>query len=565
MATEVIYNTALYIRLSIMDSGKKDVESIINQQEMLEQYVAQHPELTFTKAFVDNGESGVDFHRPAWNNLIRECKAGKINCIVIKDLSRLGRNYIETGDYLERIFPMLGIRLIAVTDDYDSLNLTNGKRLISSLKNLVNDIYAKDISRKVCAAMLTKQKNGEFIGGMACYGYLKDKHNKNKLVLNPETAPIVLQIFEWKTEGLGNTAICQRLEAEGIPSPNKYKYLKGILKKPKFANSVWIAETIANILRNTAYLGHMSQGKMKEALYAGQPKRAIKREDWIIVKDTHAPIVPQELFDTVNTILDERKANYVANYGKHDYLGKITSILKGFVFCAECGRALKRRSMVNKKFRKVSWRFECRMYRTHKTCTQKSISEPDLYTIVYEAIKVQLSICVDIASVISKLNRESSYKSRLALFDIEIEETEKELRRIATLRQSVYEDYVTQLVTASEYQFANDKYNADIALQTETLEIIKNAKAECSQNTAPKNKWLATYNRFTESKELTTEMAQALIERIEVHENRNVQIAFKFRDGFEALTTAISEYQNVLESGRSAKAELLDCATEVAV
>jgi len=526
------YSTALYIRLSIMDSGKKDGESIINQQEMLEQYIASRPELALREIFVDNGETGVDFHRPAWTDLMNKCHAGKINCIVLKDLSRLGRNYIETGDYLERIFPMLGVRLIAVTDGYDSLSLTNGERLVSSLKNLVNDIYAKDISRKVCAAMLTKQKNGEFIGGAACYGYLKDEGNKNKLVLNPETAPIVRQIFEWKAEGLGNTVISQRLESLGTPSPNKYKYLKGILHKPKFADSVWIPETIARLLRNTAYLGHMSQGKMKEALYAGQPKREMKRENWIIVENTHEPIVSQELFDAANAVLNTRKAHYDANYGKHNHLDKTTSILQGQVFCAECGRALKRRSNVNRKTNQVSWSYECRMFKTHKTCAKKSISESDLYAAVYEAIRVQLDICVDVSGAIDKLNRESSYKSRLARHDAQIEEIEKELRRITTLKRAVYEDYVAKLLTASEYQFANNKYNADIAEQSERLEIAKNTREEFSANTTTKNRWFATYSRFADCKELTADMAKVLVERIDVHEGHKIEVVFKFRDEY---------------------------------
>jgi len=293
-----------------MDSGKREGESIINQQELLEHYITKHPELTLKKVFIDNGKTGVDFCRPAWNELMQECRAGKINCIVVKDLSRLGRNYIETGDYLERIFPMLSIRLIAVNDCYDNTSLDNGAWLISGLKNLVNDIYARDISRKVCAAMRIKQKNGDFIGASAAYGYLKDSCNKSKLVVNPETAHVVRQIFEWKAESVGNIAICRWLSTQDIPSPSKYKYQKNILKNPKFAYSTWIPETISKIIRNTTYLGHMSQGKVKEALYESKPRRKIKREDWIVVKNTHEPIVTQELFDAANAVIDERRRKY---------------------------------------------------------------------------------------------------------------------------------------------------------------------------------------------------------------------------------------------------------------
>ena len=545
--TEAVYNTALYIRLSIMDSGKKDSESIINQQELLESYIAQRSEFKLYDIFIDNGETGVDFMRPAWSSLMKECRAGKVDCIVIKDLSRLGRNYIETGDYLERIFPMMGIRLIAVTDNYDNLNLTNGERLVSGLKNLVNDIYAKDISRKVCAAMRTKQKNGEFIGSLACYGYLKDSQNKNKLVINPETAPVVRQIFEWKAEGVGNTTICQRLEAQGVPSPSKYKYLKGIVKSPKFANRVWIAESVARILRNTTYLGHMSQGKHKGALYESKPLKEVRRDDWIIVENTHESIVSQELFDTVNTVLEEKNVQYKETYGRHNHLKRPSSVLQGLVFCAECGKALKRLNSVNNKKDKISWHYECRLYKSLKHCAKKSIGEADLYDAVYGAIKLQLQACGDISSVIDKLNHEHSYKAGLSRYDAEIEDAEKEIRRIESLRKAIFEDYATKLITASEYKFANEKYTADADKLQEHLKQAKLARSQHSQDTSVNNKWLATFKKFIDDKELTTEMTKTLIERIDVHEGHNIEIAFRYQDEFVALSSMLNKNLGVSE------------------
>lgn len=289
----VIYNTALYVRLSLMDLGKTNNDTVINQEGLLRNYVEEHPELSLKDVFVDNGETGVNFDRPAWNDLMRECRRGEINCIVIKDLSRLGRNYIETGDYLERVLPVLGVRLIAVNDRYDSINLSNGERLVSNLKNLVNDIYAKDISRKVSAAFHTKQKKGVFIGNQAPYGY--EKPRKNIIVPNPETAPIVRKIFKWKAEGFGTAKICEMLEEQGIPSPG---------------NGLWHRKTVKNILQNPVYLGHMAQGKAFCSLAQGIPYRKTKREEWVIVQDTHEPIVSRELYDEANAVIDARKAAY---------------------------------------------------------------------------------------------------------------------------------------------------------------------------------------------------------------------------------------------------------------
>jgi len=296
-ARSVTYNTAIYMRLSVLDSGQKNSESILNQQAMLERYIAEHPEFTLTSVFVDNGESGVDFLRPAWRDLMHECKAGSINCIVVKDLSRVGRNYIETGELLENILPLLGVRLVAINDNYDNLHITQNGQLIVNLKNLVNDIYAKDISRKVSAALHTKKANGVFIGSHAAYGYMKSSENKGVLVIDPETAPIVRRIFKWKAAGAGDALICRRLNNAGILAPNHYRLTKGMVKSERYRTCVWMGKTIQVILRNPVYLGHMAQGKHVAALYEGKPARRTPPHEWVIVKGTHEPIVTQDLFD----------------------------------------------------------------------------------------------------------------------------------------------------------------------------------------------------------------------------------------------------------------------------
>jgi DNA invertase Pin-like site-specific DNA recombinase len=270
----------------MVDSGKSDGESIINQQEMLEQYVGTRPELNLKKVFVDNGETGVDFIRPAWNDLMRECRTGKINCVVVKDLSRVGRNYIETGELLDKIFPLLGVRVIAVNDGYDNINLTTGEQLVANLKNLVNDIYSKDISRKVSASALSMRKQGLFNGAYPMYGYLKDPADKHKIIVDPETAPIVRQIFGWKADGLGSAAIARKLNEAGILSPNTYRFRKGIVKNPKYEQSLWSIPNITSILRSPMYLGHMTQGKSTKSIAEGKTtKKRVAESDWVIVEN----------------------------------------------------------------------------------------------------------------------------------------------------------------------------------------------------------------------------------------------------------------------------------------
>jgi DNA invertase Pin-like site-specific DNA recombinase len=535
------WNTALYLRLSIFDSGKKDGESILNQQAMLESYVAERPELTLKAVFSDNGETGVDFLRPAWNDLMAECRAGRINCIVMKDLSRLGRTYIETGEYLDTTFPALGVRVIAVNDHYDNINLTNSERLVANLKNLVNDIYAKDISRKVSAALHQKQKQGAFIGNYAAYGYLKDPTDKNKIIVDPETAPIVRQVYRWKADGMGTAQICRRLDEAGILAPCSYRLKLGIVKDQRYANTKWTIKAVKGMLSNPVYLGNMAQGKHIGSLAEGRVRGRAKADDWVIVVGTHEPIVTQEIYDAVQQIMRERTEQYYAVQGRYTHFEKPEMLLKGLVFCADCGRPLYRYKSVTGNGKYCDWVYLCRTNETLKTCPQKYIHEEDLNAAVYGAIRAEIQKSVDIRGIIDKLNRESGHKSRLARFDAEIEETERELKRIVSLRQAIYEDYATKLISASEYQFATEKYTADSERLQARLDAAKRDKAEFTQSSTPVNKWLAAFTRFMDAQELTAEMAQALVECVEVSNRDRVTITFKFRDEF----AAISEYAEV--------------------
>jgi len=535
------YNTALYIRLSVMDFGRNDSESVVNQEELLRSYVDEHPDLIFRDIYTDNGETGTNFDRPKWLNLMRECRQGNINCIIIKDLSRLGRNYIETGEYLESILPMLGVRLIAVNDRYDSLNLSNGERLVSNIKNLVNDIYTKDISRKVIAAMHTKQKNGEFLGGFASYGYLIDPMDRRKIVVNPDTAPIVRRIFEMKAENMGNGTICQVLNGENIPCPQKYRYIKGFTQSDKYANCVWGVSTVADIIRNPLYLGHMTQGKARRALCDGKPQRKTKRDEWFIVHNTHEPIVTEELYDQANAAFDERAEKYKRNRYKngnapHD---RQEPLLNGVAYCADCGIGLTRKKQTSSGSNKVAWVFRCKRHFDVQACTKKSIHETNLYESVYYAIRTQIQQYVDVAEILEKLNRDNGYKSRLMRYEEEIEEIEKELRRLSSLRQAIYEDYAAKLLTASEYQYAIDKYNTDMDKQHTKLDAMKAERAEYSKQTKQTNKWLATFEQFMDNKALNREMVQALVERVEVSNLDKVSVSFKFRDELESLIAEV--------------------------
>ncbi|HCT65725.1 MAG TPA: recombinase [Lachnospiraceae bacterium] len=299
------YKTALYVRLSVFDGHSKDSNSIENQENLLRRYIADKPEFHIISVYRDNGKTGVNFQRPEFDKMIEDVKGNKIDCIIVKDLSRFGRNYIEAGEYLENTFPFFNVRFIAVNDSYDSLSTTYSDQLIMHLLNLTNDVYARDISQKICPVLRAKQERGEFIGTWPSFGYLKNPEDKHKLIVDEDAAEIVRKIFSLKAEGFSYAKIVNWLITNNIPAPSRYRYEKGIVKDKRWANTTWKMATIKQILQNQIYLGNMVQGKKRESLFNGQKQIKVPKDDWIVIKNTHEPIINQDVFYKVQSVMAE--------------------------------------------------------------------------------------------------------------------------------------------------------------------------------------------------------------------------------------------------------------------
>lgn len=306
------YQAALYIRLSKEDGGKINGNTVENQKALLLDYLSEKSEISLYDIYIDNGYSGTNFERPMFQKMMEDIKAGKVNCIVVKDLSRFGRSYLEVGNYIEKIFPILHIRFIAVTDHFDTCCLKGiDDDFMIPLKNIINEIYAKDISRKICSALELKKKAGYYNGGLAPYGYKKSKINK-KLEVDEETAEVVRYIFRLRAEGNSYCGIGKILNEKGIQSPSAYRYEKGMIKDSKKKNVLWKKYAIENMVRDEVYIGNMVRGKTKSALYKGERRHHVPRDEWIIIKDTHEPIISQDLYDCVQTV-NMRRNSLISN------------------------------------------------------------------------------------------------------------------------------------------------------------------------------------------------------------------------------------------------------------
>lgn len=336
-----IYKAAAYVRLSVEDSGKPGADTIEGQKALLTSFIENKSDMELVSVFCDNGRTGTDFDRPQFEKMMEEVRKDRVNCIVVKDLSRFGRNYKETGNYLERIFPFLGVRFIAVNDNFDTLTAERTQDgYIVPLKNLINEVYSKDISKKSASALHVKQQRGEFIGAWAPYGYSKDPDDKHHLVINEETAPTVRQIFKWRSEGLSVVQIGRRLNDAGILSPSAYLYETGEVKTEKYKGVLWHTQIIKSILAHPVYIGHMVQGRKKQSFYEGKRQTYVDEANWIIVRNTHEPIIDEETFEKVQQIANQRKSEYHERLGKFAHLKHSENILQGLVWCPNCQRPL---------------------------------------------------------------------------------------------------------------------------------------------------------------------------------------------------------------------------------
>ena len=291
-----IYHAGIYVRLSVEDSGRQGSDTIKNQEEMIRRYIVQQDDMQPVGVYCDNGRSGTSYKRPEFARMMEDAQAGRIDCIVVKDLSRLGRNYLETGKYLERIFPVLGVRFVAVADHFDTQAAQRDDGFFIPLKNIVNEMYSRDLSKKVGSVLAQRQRQGAFIGAWASYGYRKCAHDPHKIEPDEETAPVVQAMFQMRLDGMGSRQIADWLNAQGIPSPSRRRYLKGEVLCSRFADIAWQAQTVRKILSSQVYLGHMVQGKKRASFYEGKKQRALPPSEWKVVRHTHQPIIEEPVF-----------------------------------------------------------------------------------------------------------------------------------------------------------------------------------------------------------------------------------------------------------------------------
>ena len=545
-----IWSVALYIRLSQEDSDngteKQESNSVTSQKTLLNEFIEEHDDLIVYDTYIDDGFTGTDFNRPSFQRLLEDMRNGNINCVIVKDLSRLGRNYIEVGNYIEQVFPLFNIRFIAINDLVDSFkNPSSTNTILVPFKNLINDEYARDTSTKIRTSLNGKKKKGEFIGAFPSYGYIKDPKDKHKLIIDEVAADIVRKIFNWNVnEGLGKIAICHKLNDLGILNPTGHKKLElgqnynnyGI----KDNTYTWTPSTVRNILNNEVYIGNTVQGKRRTKSYKVHKVEVVPKEEWVRVENTHEPIIDKETFTKAQEL--SRRDTKVSQ--KTNEL----SIWAGFLKCADCRRAMNKKSSTNKSGSKYEY-YICSTYRkkSNKLCTKHTIKEELLEKAVVQAINLHIDLLINTEEIIKQINESSFQNLKNENIDNMIIAKQNEIAKISNFKRTLYEDWKNADITREEYFEYKQKYENDIERLKLNIERLQNEKQKYENQKQSSNKWIEKFKKQKGITELSREIMMELIDCIYVHDNGNITIRFKFEDEFKRCQDYIENNRNVLE------------------
>ena len=532
-----VYAAGGYVRLSVEDSGKPGADTIEEQKKLICGYIDEHADLRLAHLYCDNGRTGTNFERPAFDQLMNDIRTGKIDCIVVKDLSRFGRNYLETGNYLERVFPYIDVRFIAINDCFDTLTAERGSDgYIIPLKNIINEVYSRDISRKSASVLAEKQKKGEFIGTWAAYGYRKCADDPHRIEPDAETAPVVREIFSLRLKGTGYLQIARLLEARGIPSPGRYHFLKGEASSDSYANSHWSVTSVQKILWSEVYLGHMVQGRKKSGLLLGQKQQQLlPQSEWVVVEHTHEPLIDEETFAAVQRMTQEQKKAYHEREGKYNELGLLPNLFRGLVFCADCGRTMSRYKNVTNKGKHRYYTFICRTHVANfKSCPNKNLHEDELKQVVWERLQKEISLAGDLQEKVKQHMKDRAGISQVMELEQARIEAQKILDKANSFSANLFCSYADGLLDEREYIEMKAQYQLEIAKAKRHLEELA-GRREALKRQAEGNPWTYCFTRFAGETELTEQMAHELIERIEVDSYDHITITLRYRNEYQAL------------------------------
>lgn len=516
--TQYAFLTALYVRLSMEEQEGDLTEKIRNQRELLLEYIREKTEFQLVDIYCDNGCTGTNFDRPQWQRLMEDAKAGKVNCIIVKDLSRLGRNYIEAGNYLEKVFPFMGVRFIAISDGYDSENLKpEDTGLLLPLKNIINASYAKDLSQKISSARHVQRGRGEFTGSVVPFGYKKDQQRKGKFVVNEDEAAVVRQIFRMFGEGESYSEIARKLNRLRIPSPQ---------------GKLWRYQSIRGIIANEVYLGRMIQGK-----------RCSREPDVVTVENTHDAIITEDLYkkaqsqrEKISFHRENGESPKVVDEEIYLFQGMLKAANSGLTLCKTC-------------YRKQAGQVLVKAYRSPKAFDKEGnpyklvmIREEVLLSIVKKVLFQYISVLEDTRMVLSQEAIQESCQSKIRRMERDLQALYKEVTRKKELLSDSYQDLADGILEPLDYKRIQKQYKEAVVCLEQRIRERKKGLMDYRQLVKLENPYIAVLMEFGKSQEITRDLLSLLVTEIVVISSREIQIVFSFEDEFRSLCTVREDF-----------------------
>ena len=530
-----VYAAAVYLRLSREDgdvcdeSRKEESNSITNQKRLIHDFLKGREDIHVFKEYVDDGYTGSDFLRPSFQEMIKDMEARKVNLIIVKDLSRFGREYIEAGRYLQKVFPAAGVRFIAVTDHYDSLTADRTeKNIVIPVKNFVNDAYSADLSVKIRSHLESKRGNGEYTGAYVSYGFMKDSSDHNKLVADPVAGENVKLIFQWKLDGMSNSRIAEKLNALGIPAPADYKRSLGIRYQSGFQKNLyskWSPVAVGRILSNPLCKGLVVQGK-KERINHKIKKMVAKPEaEQSRYRQEDLALIGEKQFETMQGLL---KKDTRTNPGQER-----AYLFSGILYCPDCGRQMIRRKTTHKGKQTIF--YICKTYNVEKTCTRHSIKEQELVTLVTEAVKTQVQMAADAEEILKAAEDAMERMPTFSLADTRLPELEKELTENAAMLAGLYTDWIDGILSEEEYEEMKVFYSGRCEELEGQIRKRRERAGTAGEAVREARQWLGslkdTGSLISGTKgEIQRSLICSLFEKIWVYEGKRVEFSFLYQD-----------------------------------
>ena len=544
------FATAVYARLSIENSGKNDDgDSIENQISFCKAYLNEQMDLRLFDIYADNGEKGTNFDRPEFKRMMDDVRSGKVNCIVVKDLSRFGRDYIEAGHYLEKIFPFLGVRFISITDGYDSLTSDDAEAaLMVPLKNMINDVYAKDISRKIITSFRARQEKGEFLPAFAPYGYVKSETKAYRYEIDPVTAPYVKMIFEWKADGVSHNEICRRLNEIGAITPARRKVELGIWRAEKYKHTIWQGRSIIDIMKNPTYTGCIVYGRMPKSLYEGIKMHRASANELRYILDAHEPIISQDLFDKVQKLfadnaraLEEKKAKSA------EARAKIKNYFQGKIYCGDCGKKMRfvRPTDKRKPVDQEHSYYVCGGYLDsgYRNCSRHNIRYGVLADAVFSVIRVQMDMLLDYEKLLKQMRGSVKERNLIDKYSGQINYLLQELKKINGRREALFENFAEGILDETEYQFAKKKYDSEADKIQNRLALAKNKKQQIDEVLSFDNEWIKAMHQMEHATDVSMELVECLVKSVKIYENNRVEVELHYAEQKSVFEQIVEELE----------------------